>query len=324
MRRSGHLLKFAGVLAVLFATGIVLGLGYEWYHGTIVPAQFFTTAAGNAAPSQIGAPATNAPTAANPAESVPLPLAKPNSETAADTSAPGGTPPQMLLPRSAPNTGQGSNAQVVQPQKAASQANSNVAVLNPVVPLAAQPTSRGGELTLPQGGSSQGPGDRLPAIGSQGQTIWVPRAIEGCWAGTGDSSLQYLGGCPNIFSTETSPVKLRWCFSRIGDRPLELIMARGQYPGRVSQRWEVTGAQGQTIDLRETIGYRTMMFMHVVDVGDWTCHISADDQLFCTEHELARCGPSNWLQAPWFRGSGEVTARRAGERNSGRRIASEP
>jgi hypothetical protein len=322
MRRSGHLLKFAGMLAVLFATGIVLGLGYEWYRGAIAPAEFFTTAAGNAAPSQTVAPTTNAPAAANPALTVRVPSAKPNTGNRADTLASAGAPPQMLLPPSAPNTAQRSNPRLVPPQKAASQANSNVAVLTPVVPPAAQ--SRSGELTLPQAGSAQEPGDRLPAIGSQGQTIWVPRAIEGCWAGTGDSSLQYLGGCPNIFSTQTSPVRLRWCFSRIGDRPLTLVMAKGQYPGRVSQHWDVTGAQGQTIELRETIAYRTMMFMHVVDVGDWSCHIAPDDQLLCREHELARCGPSDWLQAPWFSGTGEVTARRSGEKSSGGRIASEP
>jgi hypothetical protein len=69
--------------------------------------------------------------------------------------------------------------------------------------------------------------DRLPVIGSEGQTIWVPRAIEGCWAGRGDSRLQYLGGCPNMFSGGTSPVKLRWCFRQMGDQPLTLVMAKG-------------------------------------------------------------------------------------------------
>ncbi len=59
-----------------------------------------------------------------------------------------------------------------------------------------------------------------------------------------------------------------------------------------------------------------MMFLHVVDVGDWNCRITSSDELICQEHELAKCGPAKWMQAPWFRGSGSVTARRAGERNS--------
>ena len=117
------------------------------------------------------------------------------------------------------------------------------------------------------------PADRLPVIGSEGQTIWVPRTIEGCWAGSGGARLQYLGGCPNMFSGSSSPSKLRWCFRRMGKQPLTLTMAKGQYPGRVSQRWEVTAARGQTIELRERISYKTMIFLHVVDVGDWSCRM---------------------------------------------------
>jgi hypothetical protein len=250
-------------------------------------------------------PAANALSPANPADSMAFPSPKPGIQEAAQ--APSNLAAKMQLPVK-PNSGQSSP---IKPQTPVGESGRNVTVLNPVVPPAAQFPAVKNELTLPREESAQGSADRLPAIGDNGQTIWVPRAIEGCWVGTGDASPQYLGGCPNIFSGATSPVRLRWCFRRTGDRPLTLIMAKGQYPGRVSQHWGVTGAHGQTIDLRETIGYRTMIVMHVVDVGDWTCRIAADDELECDEHELARCGPGNWLQVPWFRGSGEVTARRA-------------
>jgi hypothetical protein len=46
-----------------------------------------------------------------------------------------------------------------------------------------------------------------------------------------------------------------------------------------------------------------MAFLQVVDVGDWTCPIIGDDELICEEHELARCGPGNWMQS---RDSGPV------------------
>lgn len=316
MKRRIRVLKFAAVLAVLFAAGIALGLGYDWYRG--FPPEFFVTAAGNAESSGAVMPAANTLLHANPVEGNPVPSSKPSVQDVAQ--APSDLAAKMQLPvepsseASAPS----------KPQTPPPGNGSNVAVLKPVAPVAGQFATAKNELTLPRPGSQEGQADRLPTIGSEGEAIWVPRAIEGCWAGKGDASLQYLGGCPNIFSEATSPVRLRWCFRRIGDRPLTLIMAKGQYPGRVSQRWEVAGAHGQTIELRETIGYRTMMVMHVVDVGDWTCRIAADNELECSEHELARCGPGNWLQVPWFRGRGEVTARRARDGSFGGRYASEP
>jgi len=317
MRRGVRLFKFAGMLAALFAVGIFLGLGYDWFRG--IPPEFFITAAGNAAPSEAAIPAANALLPAIPAGSITSPPPKPSVQTAAQ--APTDLAAKMMLPAK-PNSSQ---AAPIKPKATTANNSGNVMVLNSMVPPASQSPTVKNELTLPHADLSQGSSaDRLPAIGDEGQTIWVPRAIEGCWVGSGDASLQYLGGCPNIFSGATSPVRLRWCFRRTGDRPLTLVMAKGQYPGRVSQKWNVTGARGQTIDLRETIGYETMIVMHVVDVGDWTCHIEADNELICGEHELARCGPGNWLQVPWFRGSGEVTARRAREGNYGGRFTSEP
>lgn len=120
------------------------------------------------------------------------------------------------------------------------------------------------------------------------------------------------------------PVKLRWCFRRLGNGPLTLTMARGKYRNHVSQHWEVTGAHGRTINLRETISYRTMAFMQVVDVGEWTCRITSSDQLECSNHELAQCGPGKWLRGPWFSGNGWVSARRKSGEIFGSRASSEP
>ena len=297
--RDNIQLKFAGVLVALFAGGIALGLGYEWYRGLIIPAQLFVTAAGNVSPSEREPPVANQSPPGYPAAGIVLPA--PNAKPA--------------MP---------SNAQAIQPSKPVSQTNSNVVVLNPANPPARPMPNGGNELMLPQSQPNEQSADRLPVIGSEGQTILVPRAIEGCWAGSGDSRLQYLGGCPNMFSGGASPVKLRWCFRRMGDQPLTLLMAKGQYRGQVSQHWDVMGARGQTIELREKISYKTMMFLQVVDVGDWSCRITPADELVCEEHELARCGPGKWMQGPWFRGSGWVTARRVGAANAGRHVASEP
>jgi hypothetical protein len=57
------------------------------------------------------------------------------------------------------------------------------------------------------------------------------------------------------------------------------------------------GRRGQTIELREKISYKTMMFLQVVDVGDWSCRITPANELVCVEHELARCGPGNGCKA---------------------------
>jgi len=295
MRRNAYWGMLAGILAALFAVGIGLGLGFRWFEGSMIPDRFLVTAAGNAAPSEIeaSAPAVSAPSI-QPAGKVLLP-------------SPQATPAAS------------SNQPPVAPAKPPAQTN-NVVVLSRVAPTATPSPSN--EMTLPQ--LQQGNSDRLPVIGSQGQTIWVPRAIEGCWAGSGGGSLEYLGGCPNLFSGGSTPIRLRWCFRRVGNQPLTLTMAKGQYPGRVSQRWDVMGAKGQTIELREKISYTTMMFLHVVDVGDWTCRITRDDELVCDEHELARCGPGKWMQGPWFRGTGLVTARRVGGRNGGAGFAADP
>jgi hypothetical protein len=282
----------AVIVAVLFVAGIALGVGYRWYQGSIIPAPFFVTAAGNSAPSDTEAQQSDLLSPANPAP----PSALPSSQWTPD-----------IFSKASP---------IAQSTPAPAPANSsNVVVLNQVKqPPAARPPAGGNELMLPQMQQSH-PVDTIPALGAAGQTIWVPRAIEGCWEGSGGSRLEYLGGCPNMVSGKTSPIKLRWCFRQLGNQPLQLMMARGQYPGRVTQRWNVTGAQGQTIRLRETISYNTMMFLHVVDVGDWSCRITPGDQLQCDENELARCGPGPWMQAAWFRGSGWVTARRAGRNN---------
>jgi hypothetical protein len=298
MSRSVRPLKFVALIAGLFAAGIFLGLGYQWYRGLIVPSQFFLTAAGSATPSEIEAWASATPSPYNPLASMAAP-------------SPQSNPPLT------------SNVPPIQPAQPVPSPNSNVTVLNSAKPPPISSPARGDELTLPQS-HPQESADRLPAIGSGGQTIWVPRAIEGCWAGTGGSSLEYLGGCPDMFSGSSTPIKLRWCFRRMGDQPLTLMMAKGQYPGRVSQRWDVVGAHGQTIELREKISYMTMMFLRVVDVGDWSCRITPGDELVCDEHEMARCGPGGWINGPWFRGNGSVTARRVGGGTSRRHVASEP
>jgi len=307
MRRNGYWGRLAGILAALFAVGIGLGLGFRWLGGSIVPDQLFVTAGGNAAPSEIEArPANVSAQPVLPAGKVLL--ASPAATPVIASNQPA-TPP---IP---------SNQPAANPSKPAPSPSNNVMVLKRVQPAASPAPSS--ELVLPrlqQGNSA----DRLPVIGSQGQTIWVPRAIEGCWAGSGGGSLEYLGGCPNLFSGGSTPIRLRWCFRRVGNQPLTLTMAKGQYPGRVSQRWDVMGAKGQTIELREKISYTTMMFLHVVDVGDWTCRITRDDELVCDEHELARCGPGKWMQGPWFRGTGLVTARRVGGRNGGGSFAADP
>jgi hypothetical protein len=298
MSYSVRRLKFAALLAGLFAAGIFLGLGYEWYRGLIVPSQFFLTAAGSATPSEIEA-------------------------WSAETPAPGSPAASMVLPSNRSNTPTTPSVPPIQSSQPIPSPNSNVTVLNSAKPSAIPLPAGGDELTVPQS-HPQESADRLPAIGSGGQTIWVPRAIEGCWAGTGGSNLQYLGGCPDMFSGSSSPIKLRWCFRRMGDQPLTLMMAKGQYPGRVSQRWDVVGAHGQTIELREKISYMTMVFLRVVDVGDWSCRITQADELICDEHELARCGPGGWVNGPWFRGSGSVTARRVGGGTARRHVASGP
>ncbi len=284
-----RLLRLAGVVAVMFAAGIALGVSYQWYQWPIFPAPFFVTAADNAAQPEGAPPVANAFAPVVPV--APTIVPSPQRTPAAVLKVP-------ALQRVAPA-----------PPPANS---SNTVVLNPVVqPPAPQPRPGGNALMIPRIQPSH-PVDTIPVIGSAGQTIWVPRAIEGCWQGTGASSLQYLGGCPNAVSGRTKPIKLRWCFRRIGSQPLTLTMAHGQYGNRVAQRWDVTGAHGETIELRETISYTTMMFMHVVDEGDWTCRITAAGELHCDEHELARCGPAIWMQPPWFRGSGWITAQRAG------------
>jgi hypothetical protein len=270
MRHSVHWPRFVGVLLLLFVAGIALGLGYQWLGGSIIPPQLFVNAAGNAAPLAIEAPAADVPAARNPTTS-------------------------MVLPSPETTPGITSNQPSVRPSKSAPQANGNVVVLNPVKPPATPLPSGGMILPQSQPGSST---DRLPVIGSEGHTIWVPRAIEGCWAGSGGGRLQYLGGCPNLFTGSSSPIALRWCFRRMGNQPLTLTAAKGQYPGRVSQRWDVIAAKGQTIELREKISYKTMVFLHVVDVGDWSCRITSADELVCDEHELARCGPGKWMQGP--------------------------
>jgi hypothetical protein len=291
-----RLLNFAALLLALFVIGGGLGLAYQWYRGWTITTPFFVTAANNEAPSSQAAPVSNvlAPAASASNTAVPIPQLNPAVIL---------NEPPIVLSSPTP------------------QPNANALVLNQVRPPAPISAPKS-ELTLPEA-QSQESADRLPALGSQGQTIWVPRAIEGCWEGTGDASLEYLGGCPNLFSGHTSPIKLRWCFRRVGNEPLNLIMARGAYGHRVAQQWYVTGAHGQSIELRETISYNTMMFLHVVDVGDWTCSITAGDELSCDEHELARCGPGNWMQPPWFTGSGWVRARRASGGNPGH-LASGP
>ncbi len=292
-------LMFAVMLVALFAIGGALALLYQWYRGWTITSPFFVTAADNAAPAKPALPAADVLAASRLAVGPIVPSPQP-------------TAPSM------------SNQLGQQPATPAALPSSNNAlVLNQVRPPAPMPLPEGNELTMPRLQPSQS-ADKLPAIGDQGQTIWVPRAIEGCWEGSGDASLQYLGGCPNMTSGQTTPIRLRWCFRRMGNEPLRLIMARGAYGRRVAQRWSVTGAAGQSIQFKETISYKTMMFLHVVDVGDWNCRITADEKLSCEEHELARCGPGPWMQPPWFRGSGWVTARRASGGNLGKTAASEP
>jgi hypothetical protein len=185
-RSQPKLLKLAGVLVALFAVGIAFSLGYEWYRGSIIPAQLFVIVAGKVSLSELEPPVANESPLGYPADGIVFPA--PNVKSA--------------MP---------SNAPAIQSSKPVSQTNSNVAVLNP--PTMPMPTG-GNELMLPQSQPNGQSAERLPMIGSEGQTIWVPRAIEGCWAGSGDSGLQYLGGCPNMFSGGTSSVKLRWCFRR--------------------------------------------------------------------------------------------------------------
>jgi hypothetical protein len=284
-------LKFAGILAGLFAIGIIGGFAYQWSHGPILYTPFVVTAANNPASSE---------------------TTEPNVDVLAQTS-----PPASAIASAQPTPVSMSNLlSKTQPTPGPFHQGSNVIVLNSVRPATPPPVPSENELTLPETQRKE-PTDRLPALGDDGQTIWVPRAIEGCWQGTGDSHLEYLGGCPNMFSGHTSPVQLRWCFRRIGNQPLTLSMAKGQYGGRVKQRWVVTGASGQSIQLRETISYDTMMFLHVVDTGNWDCRITENDQLACDEHELARCGPGPWMEGPWFSGNGWVKARHLSGENAG-------
>ncbi|MHB8381789.1 MAG: hypothetical protein ACYDC3_05560 [Candidatus Binataceae bacterium] len=305
MRHNTRLLRVAVVLAILFGAGIVLGVGYRLYQGSIIPNPFFVTAAGNLTPSASEALSSNVATVNVPA--APTAASSPELSAAIIPNAPIAPSP---TPAPAQNTASQNTA-------------SNVVVLNQVKPPSPPPPPPGGNaLMLPQVQPQESTTDRIPVIGSEGQTIWVPQAIEGCWEGRGGSRLQYLGGCPNLMSGSTSPITLRWCFRRMGTQPLTLTMAKGQYPGRVQQRWEVMSAQGQTMHLRETISYNTMMFMHVVDVGDWSCRITPADELACDENELARCGPAKWMQPPWFRGSGWVTSRRVSGGNLGRPVSS--
>jgi hypothetical protein len=297
MRLSLRIIRIIATMVILFGCGIAMGAVILWYHGGILAPPFLVTAAGSAAPAPneqvepLTATLRNSPVL-GPGAMSPAPLSTPIPAPATVANLPIAIPTHQPTP-TAPG--------------------GNVVVLNQVAPPAPrQSPATGAALVLPQAEAQGGAADRLPIIGGSGQTIWVPRAIEGCWQGTGGASLEYLGGCPNAVSGISTPIQLRWCFRRVGNQPLTLIMARGQYPGRVSQRWEVVGASGRTISLRETISYHTMVFMHVVDVGDWTCTISQTDQLECTEHELARCGPGSWMQPPWFRGSGWVRAHRVG------------
>ena len=180
-----------------------LGLGYRWLGGSIIPPQLFVTAAGNAAPSTIEAPA-------------------------ADVPAPRNLTASIVLPSPETTRGISSNQPSVQPSKSAPQANGNVVVLNPVKPPAMPLPSGGTILPQSQPGSST---DRLPVIGREGHTIWVPRAIEGCWAGSGGGRLQYLGGCPNLFTGSSSPIALRWGFRRMGNQPLTQTTAKRAVSG---------------------------------------------------------------------------------------------
>jgi len=279
-------LKLIAVAAIPFVAGIALGMSYQWYKWSIFPVPFFVTAADNAAPAEGAALSSDL-------------LTRPAPPASSFASSPQTTPEAL------------SKVPALQPTVPASTpAHNAVAVLRPVMPPAAQPHGAN-SLTLPQAQQSHQT-ETIPAVGVNGRTIWVPRAIEGCWQGSGDSSIEYLGGCPNLVSGRSTPIQLRWCFRRMGEQPLTLTMAHGHYGGRVAQRWDVMGARGETIELRETISYMTMMFLHVVDVGYWTCRITPSDELRCNEHELARCGPTAWMQPPWFRASGWVVARRAG------------
>jgi len=80
MKRRTRLLKVAGMLAILFGAGIALGVGYRWYQGSIVPAPFFVTAAGNVAPSEAEALTPNVAAVSNPATPAAIPL--PSSSSA--------------------------------------------------------------------------------------------------------------------------------------------------------------------------------------------------------------------------------------------------
>jgi hypothetical protein len=291
-----RLLKMAGWIGVLFGAGIGLGVGYRYFQGSIFPAPVFVAASDDAALSDSLVSSAN--------------VAAENNMPASTFTPWPGAPAGMVL-----------NAPLALPPTPASQTNHKVVEISPPKPPNALPVPGGNQLMLPSVQPKE-TADRLPVVGSQGETIWVPRAIEGCWEGTGGSRLQYLGGCPNLVSGSGSPIKLRWCFQRMGKEPLTLTMAKGKYPGSVSQHWNVTWARGQTIALSETISYMTMMIFHVVDVGDWTCRITPDDDLVCQERELAHCGPTRWMQGPWFRGSGWVTATRVGAGNRGPHVAS--
>ncbi|HLX36161.1 MAG TPA: hypothetical protein VKR29_00115 [Candidatus Binataceae bacterium] len=303
-------LMFAGVLLGLFAIGGALGLGFQWYRGWTITTPFFVTAGNNNEElSKNEAPASDVLAESRPAASTIVPSPAPPAISMSNQL---GQPSQFERQLS---QSRGLLATPLPPPT-----TNNTLALNQVRPAPMPPASN--ELTVP--GQQQQSSDRLPALGSQGQTIWVPRAIEGCWEGSGDSSMQYLGGCPNMMSGHMTPIKLRWCFRRIGNEPLKLLMARGAYGGRVAQRWSVTGAEGQSIRFQETISYQTMMFLQVVDVGEWNCRITANDQLSCDEHEQARCGPGGWVQPPWFRGSGWVTARRVSGGDIGSREAAGP
>ncbi len=287
-------LKVIIVLVILFGIGIGIGVGYRSLQGTLFPAPFLASA-GNPTPLANVQQSSNVAAVNEPAAPVSIP-----SPSALLSTVQKPAPPHPASPT---------------PQ------NNNVVVLNQTKPESI-PKPGGNELMLPQLQPKQATAGRVPAIGSQGETIWLPQAIEGCWQGKGGSQLQYLGGCPNGVSGASTPITLRWCFERIGNEPLKLKMAKGQYPGRVRQRWDVMSAAGQTIRLRETISYKTMMFLHVVDVGNWSCRITPNNQLECNENELARCGPTKWMQAPWFRGSGWVSARRVNGGNFGPRASS--
>jgi hypothetical protein len=72
-------LMFVGVLAVLFAIGGALGLGYQWYRGWTITTPFFVTAADNAAPPQTALPATDVLAASRPAAATIVPSPQPTA-----------------------------------------------------------------------------------------------------------------------------------------------------------------------------------------------------------------------------------------------------